>query len=80
MGVIFYICVVPIELILSLLLLMSLLVRDVSTAAWIFSALYGCSCTWLIVPLPVVQMGWFVLFLPMAFEGNMYKDTSVFVV
>lgn len=68
------------ELILSLFLLMSLLVRDISTTAWIFSCIfwllmYIANCTFTSHPNVVVP-----LFLPMAFEGNIYKDMRMFVV
>lgn len=50
------------ELILSLYLLMNLLVRDIRTTVWILSAFLGYSCILLIVPLPVVQIVWFLSF------------------
>lgn len=59
---------------------MNLLVRDLSTTVWIHSAFLGlfmyiANCTLTSCPNVVVP-----LFLPVAIEGNIYKDMRGFVV
>lgn len=58
---------------------MSLLVRDISTAAWILSAFFGYLCILLIEPLPVICYFAPRLYLPWTFEGNIKKAVRIFV-